>query len=352
MPITVAVGLSGGVDSAVSAHLLKSNGYNVIGVNLVLWRCNQNINSASCCNAKATQDASKIANDLGIQFKVIDAQQTFMDHTVKPMVKDYENGLTPSPCILCNATTKINSLYQAVNGDRSVHLATGHYANTKEIDDQFFITRAKDLKKDQSYFLYRIPKDIIPQIHFPLGGFSTKMEIREIANKIGIHVAAKPDSTDLCMVPGGNISEFLFDFGGLQKKRGPIVYKNMVIGQHNGVWGKTKGQRKGIGLHGTPIPLFVDKVDVNNNVIYVDTIEKISTNDFTIKNELFPGPFYDGMEVVCQVRYRGTCTKAKLYKSDSVVKVLTDDPVVAAPGQHAVFYDLANDVCLGGGEIE
>jgi len=347
----ILIGMSGGVDSAVAAMLLRSD-FNVKAVHLILWRCNENLNSESCCNLQSSIDAGNVAKHLGIGFQVVNAQKRFMEQTVKPMVEAYKAGLTPNACCICNPTTKIDAMYDAVNNDRSYHLATGHYANTVEWAGTHYIARAKNLEKDQSYFLYRLSQDLISKIHFPLGKFETKEEIRIQAEQAGIHIARKPDSTDLCMLPNGGIKAFLMDFVGLMSKPGPILYNGKEIGTHNGIWGKTKGQRRGFGLSGTTDIMFISRVDIDSNTIHVDKWSEILDCTFQIKDVVWHGSqWFDGQLVMMQTRYHAKPVHAKLFSTADGIRVETAQPVLATPGQHAVFYNEANHVCFGGGII-
>lgn len=352
---TILLGMSGGVDSSAAAYLLHKSGNPVMGVHLILWRCNENLNDASCCNLQSSIDAGKVAKDIGIDFKVVNAQKRFMEQTVKPMVEAYQKGLTPNACVICNPTTKIDAMYDAVANDRSYHLATGHYARIQEWDGIFYVARAKNLKKDQSYFLYRLNQGLLSKMHFPLGDFEDKEEIRQIAEKAGIHIARKPDSTDLCMLPNGGIKDFLTDFAGLWSKPGPIMYNGKQIGTHNGVWGKTKGQRRGFGLAGTSESMYIEKVDIDTNTIYVNTANNIMSREFIIRDMVWhPRQLVDGFTASVQTRYHGKISQATLTPiSENSAKVVVDDPVIATPGQHAVFYDSnTNTVCFGGGIID
>ena len=346
----ILVGMSGGVDSAVASMLLRSE-FNVKAVHLIMWRCNENLNTESCCNLQSSIDAGNVAKHLGIDFQVVNAQKRFMEQTVKPMVEAYKAGLTPNACCICNPTTKIDAMYDAVNNDRSYHIATGHYANVVEWNGRFFMARAKNLAKDQSYFLYRLSQELLSKIHFPLGKFETKEEIRQQAEQAGIQVARKPDSTDLCLLPSGGIKAFLEDFAGLWSKPGPIMYKNKEIGTHNGIWGKTKGQRRGFGLSGTSDKMFIQSIDIPTNTIYVDEWRNILSTTIELTDTIWNESILDAAGVLVQTRYHAKPVFARLWESKTGIRVETAIPILATAGQHAVFYDESDRVCLGGGII-
>lgn len=344
--------LSGGVDSATSLALLSDEQkWDLMSVHLILWRCGQNLNETSCCSMQSAIDAKKIANQLGSKFKVIDAQDTFKKKTVANFVKYYEDGLVPNACTFCNSTTKLVSLFSAVDDPDNYNIATGHYARTVEFDDKVFIRRSKNLKKDQSYFLYRLPKNIIDRSIFPLGDFETKEEVRKIASDKNIIVSKKPDSQDLCFLPKEGVAAFLFDYAGLISKKGPIIFNNVVIGEHNGVWGKTIGQRRGFGLSGVSEPLFISHVDVKENTIYVDKLDNIEKDEFYLNDCVLNLPNKNS-DFIIQVRYHSKpilCSITVL--ADNKVRVKLSEKTIVVPGQSGVLYNLQNDVCFGGGVI-
>ena len=346
------VGLSGGVDSATSLALLKDQGVDTLAVHLVLYRCGQNLNETSCCSMQSPIDAGNIAKQLYSPFKVIDAQKLFHDKTIKYTVDEYKKGNTPLACSYCNATTKNIALFSAVDDPDEWNIATGHYARIQEWDGIYYIKRSANLNKDQSYFLYRMNQSILSRISFPLGDFSSKDDVRFIAEKKNIIVAKKPDSQDLCFLPKEGISSFLFDYAGLIPRKGKIVHNGKIIGEHNGIWGKAKGQRRGFGLNGSSEPLYISKIDIEENVIYVDSIDNVMTDSFYIQDEVWHHPQKNGLEVMVQVRYHSKPIKAKVFiNDDGKINIKMSEKVLAVPGQACVCYDLTNTIILGGGVI-
>lgn len=345
----ILVGMSGGVDSSLSAALLKEQGHEVFGVHNLLWSCLENNNPDSCCNLQASIDAANVAKGLDIGFKIVDARDLFMELTVKPMVKSYEMGDTPNSCCLCNQTTKIFALQRAVENPQEWGLATGHYARVIEWDGVFYPARAKNLKKDQSYFLYRLSQDLLSKMMFPLGEFATKEEVRLQSDKRGIIVSQKPDSQDLCMLPKAGVTGFMKDFAGRIPKSGPILYKDQIIGLHDGSI-VVKGQKRGFGnYNANGKTLYVKEYHSDTNTIIMAEMDEITSFTVTVKDPIWRPKFYDGQDVLVQTRYHAEPIKAKVFANGTLYHLNT--PVVAVRGQSLVAYDTSNSICLGGGII-
>jgi tRNA-specific 2-thiouridylase len=338
------VGLSGGVDSSVSALLMLKKGYTVIGCTLRM----QNTEKAN----DAINDASKVADFLNIPFEVIDGVRDFDQYVIDYFADSYKNGLTPNPCVMCNSMIKfkyLNDFRQKKNADI---LSTGHYAKIIH-DTEHKLYQAKDLTRDQSYFLYAIDKEIFEYIEFPLGEYSKK-ETREIARKNGLHVAEKSDSQDVCFIPNGDHVSFVAQRLRIkQNDKGNIVDKRgNILGQHNGVLNYTVGQRKGIGLSGGPF--FVAGINTDKNEIVVTDKKGVKTEKIYLKNVRFINDEFTGNCLV-KVRSAGGKVRAEIFcnfinqeKKEWHVE-LHEDEYGAANGQHCVFYD--NEKVIGGGEV-
>lgn len=340
----VLLGMSGGVDSSVSALLLKKQGYEVIGMTLSLYK-----------NTDDT-DAKKVCEKLNIKHLSIDMKECFKKYVIDNFIECYSNALTPNPCIECNRKLKFGEMYKKAQELGCDYIATGHYAKI-EYDkkfNQYVLKKCINIEKDQSYVLYTLPKEILNKIIFPLGDFASKEEIRTIAKKNNLDIVAnKPDSEDICFIPDGNYKNFLEKNSNLKPKIGNIVLKNgYVLGKHNGLYNYTIGQRKGMGISYKE-PLFVIGFNVLKNELIVGTKEELYSkeaivdklNIFVNDEELF------NKDICVKTRYTKKESKARLEKiEDNKIKIIFNEPERAiTPGQSAVFYN--QDIVLGGGII-
>jgi tRNA-specific 2-thiouridylase len=338
---TVYVGLSGGVDSSVSAALLQEQGYRVVGVYMKNWT--QDIGGVACPWAEDLADARAAAAVLDIPFKVFDFHDEYRQRVVDVMVAEYEAGRTPNPDVLCNQDIKFKLFLETALADGADMIATGHYARTKGGQ----LLMGLDHNKDQTYFLYRVTKEALEKTLFPVGELE-KPEVRRLAEKFRLPTATKPDSQGICFVGEVGIKEFLED--RVKAEPGPVVCGGKTIGQHDGAIFYTIGQRHGLGIGGGK-PYYVTSKDMKTNTVYVTD----DANDLSLEKAEFGleslhwigdepelGKTYD-----VRIRHRGALTKGKLVKGHRIE--LSNPERAVAVGQSAVLYD--EDVVLGGGII-
>jgi tRNA-specific 2-thiouridylase len=341
----VFVGLSGGVDSAVSAALLQQQGFDVTGVFIKIWQPE----FIECTWKEDRLDALRVCAALGIPFRELDLSDEYKRTVVEEMVADYARGVTPNPDVLCNRSIKFGSFAQWAFEQGADIIATGHYARIAHTGNQFQLLRGIDAAKDQSYFLYRLNQKDLARSMFPVGGYH-KTDIRRMAKEFGLPVAQKPDSQGLCFVGDVSMHDFLERYISLQS--GSVVDgAGTVIGTHDGVALYTIGQRHGFTTNDAG-PYYVVKIDAQTNTLHVSRERMDATRvSATISDVswVHAAPTFPA-RVRVQARYHETPVGASLAKSGGEIVATFDAPHIASPGQSLVFYK--DDECIGGGVIQ
>lgn len=346
----VIVGLSGGVDSAVAALLLRQEGYEVVGVTLRTWQSADGQESR-CCEI---DDARETARILGIPYHVFNCTSDFETRVVRPFIDDYIHGLTPNPCVICNRAIKWDRLLYYADLLQADYVATGHYASVVRLDNgRCTVRKALHAEKDQTYMLYRLTQEQLARTLMPLGKFS-KQEVRDLAAQAGIPVAAKPDSQEICFVTDGGYADFIREHAEAELPgEGNFVDENgKILGRHKGIIHYTVGQRKGLGV-ALGVPAYIKKICAEKNEIVLGTADETGCAEILCRSLNFVSiPALDA-PLRCQVkiRYHHPGQPAVLEAAgEDRLKITFDAPVrSAAPGQSAVFYD--DSGCLIGGGI-
>lgn len=352
---SVLIGMSGGVDSSVAAALLKEQGYHVIGATMRLWTYSDSDNTAheGCCAESAVEDARRVCDKLGIDFYVMNFKDMFRDKVVDYFVEEYTHGRTPNPCIACNKYLKFDAMLQKALAMGIDYVATGHYAKIEQDENGKYILRASEAaKKDQSYVLYNFTQHQLSHTLMPLGNYN-KEWVRAKAEELGLNVAHKKDSQEICFVEDNDYARFIMDYSDYKPRKGDILdIDGNVIGEHKGLIYYTVGQRKGIGAYGRP--MFVMKIDADNNTIILG--EKgmefsggLTAYDVNFVSGVFPK---EKMDITAKIRYQASPAQAMLYPLDNgrVKLVFKELQRAVTPGQAVVFYD--GDIVLGGGTVE
>ena len=353
----VVVAMSGGVDSSVVAGIMKQEGYEVTGITLKLYDdAKKSSNGRQCCAGQDIMDAKRVSDQLNIRHEILYYQKKFKTEVIDSFIDSYASGETPIPCVQCNQTVKFRDLFKYAKDLKADALITGHYVvRQKENGNRSSMYRAKDKTRDQSYFLFNTTQEQLDYLRFPLGEIE-KSETRLIASKLGLNVADKPDSQDICFVPNGDYSSVIKKFRPQSFQNGDILDINgKKLGTHDGIINFTIGQRRGIKIAGTN-PLYVIKIDTENNTIIVGTKENLIINKIELRNlNILCDKNELDNEPLVKVRSTGKLLKAKIeiLKERALVKIL-DKETGISPGQACVFYkqDAYGDKILGGGWID
>ena len=366
---TIAVAMSGGVDSSTVAAMLRAEGHTIIGLTMQLWNQRRLAGhegmpeqvTGRCCSLDDVYDARRVAETIGIPYYVVNHEERFERDVVRPFVEEYLAGRTPIPCSLCNNHLKFDQLLIVARQISAEKLATGHYAQVgfDEASGRWLLKRPVDRSKDQTYFLSGLTQEQLSRTLFPLGGM-TKPEVRELARKHSLVIAEKPDSQEICFVPGGDYKRFLDaylaeqgDAGRLEVGGEMITSDGQVIGEHGGVHNFTVGQRKGLGV-ATGSPLYVIQIKNDTRQVVVGRDEELYSR--TLKahrvNLISTAAIHEPMRVAVKIRHKHQPAPAMIESGGAdAVKVTFDEPQRAVtPGQGAVFYD--GDIVVGGGWIE
>lgn len=353
---TVVVGISGGVDSSVTALLLKQQGYNVIGLYMVNWE--EDEDDGVCSAVSDYEDVKRVCNKIGIPYFTVNYSKEYWDNVFKDFLQEYERGRTPNPDVLCNREIKFGPLLDKAMDLGADKVATGHYARVYEKDGKYYLAKAKDKNKDQSYFLNQLSQEQLSRAMFPLADIE-KPEIRRIAKEYDLSNATKKDSTGVCFIGERNFRPFLQKF--LPAHEG--VIKDMqgnVVGKHEGVMFYTLGQRRGLGIGGSATGngdrWFVIDKDIKNNILYVSQgeCEELFSKGLTAINvNWIPEPPKEkDFKCLAKFRYRQPDQRVTVHIRENDVYVEFDERQRAVtPGQFVVFYD-EQENCLGGGEID
>ena len=365
---TIAVAMSGGVDSSTVAAMLRAEGHAVIGLTMQLWNQRRLAGhsgmpesvSGRCCSLDDVYDARRVAETIGIPYYVVNHEERFERDVVRPFVEEYLAGRTPIPCSLCNNHLKFDQLLVVARSIGAERIATGHYAQVSfdETAGRWWLKRPVDRSKDQTYFLFGLTQEQLSRTLFPLGGM-TKPEVRELARTYNLVIAEKPDSQEICFVPGGDYKKFLdayleeqgaearLDVGGEM-----VTASGEVIGEHSGVHNFTVGQRKGLGV-ATGSPLYVIQINNETRQVVVGPDESLYTRSLRARrvNLISVASIEEPMRVAVKIRHKHAPAGAVMEMAgpDEVLVTFDEAQRAVTPGQAAVFYE--GDVVVGGGWI-
>lgn len=353
----VVVGMSGGVDSSVAAYLLREAGYDVVGVTMQIWQDEKpetQEENGGCCGLSAVDDARKVAWDLGIPYYVMNFKGEFKANVMDYFIEEYQRGRTPNPCIACNRYVKWEALLKRSLDIGAEYIATGHYAQIEQLENgRFALKKSATAAKDQTYALYNLTQYQLSHTLMPVGQY-TKDQIREIAGKIQLDVASKPDSQEICFIPDNDYARFIEENTDKKLEEGNFVdLDGNVLGRHKGITHYTVGQRKGLNLS-MGHPVFVVEIRPETNEVVIGNGEDVFSNRLVCDHVNWmavDGLHGEEMQVTAKIRYShpgAVCTIREL--DDGQVECIFETPQRAiTPGQAVVFYD--GDYVVGGGTI-
>jgi len=355
----VIVGMSGGVDSSVTAGLLVEQGYDVVGITLNLWPdldgAPEDSREDACCALGAVEDARRVADRLGIKYYVMNFRDTFEEKVIKDFVREYARGRTPNPCVRCNQYIKFDALLARAAQFGADYVATGHYARVEQDADsgRWLLRKAADPSKDQSYVLYVMTQDRLKHALFPLGQLS-KTETRKLAEEWRLPVANKPESQDICFVPYKRYGEFLERHAPETLQSGPIVdTSGQQVGTHQGIALHTVGQRRGLNL-AMQEPRYVTGLNAATNTVMIGGLDDLLRAECVLDdvNWVKLAEPSEPIRTLARIRYRAELVPATVYTEPGArARVVFDEPQRAVtPGQAVVFYD--GEYVVGGGTIE
>ena len=346
----VVVAMSGGVDSSVCAYILKEQGYEVIGITMKIWQNDDVENDGGCCGLSAVNDARRVADGLGIPYYVFDFQKEFKKNVIDYFISDYFKGRTPNPCIACNRHVKWEAFLEKSLGVEADYIATGHYAKIEKLENGRFTIKASfENKKDQSYALYNLTQFQLEKTLMPLGDYS-KEEIRSIAEKIGLDVANKPDSQEICFIPDNDYGNFIKNNSDYKILPGDFVDTNgKKIGEHKGIVYYTIGQRKGLGAFGKP--MFVKHINPVKNQVMLANHDEVFNNYLVCDdvNMMSVSEINTEIDVLAKTRYSQKLAPAKIkLDGKKIICNFVSPQRAVTPGQAAVFYDELGHIVCGG----
>ncbi|OPJ57290.1 tRNA 2-thiouridine(34) synthase MnmA [Alkalithermobacter paradoxus] len=354
----VMIGMSGGVDSSVAAYLLKEQGYDVIGVTMQIWQNEDEAildSEGGCCSLSAVEDARRVADKIGIPFYVMNFKDIFKEKVIDYFIDEYLKGRTPNPCIACNKYIKFDEFLKRAKKIGCDYVSTGHYAKI-EFDEnlnRYLLKRSVTEEKDQTYALYNMNQYELSHTLMPLG-YYTKDKIREIARQIGLDVANKPDSQEICFVKDNDYAKYVRENTNVKIREGNFVDKNgNVLGKHKGIINYTIGQRKGLGI-ALGKPMFVTDIIPSKNLVVLGEHDEVFSKEL-IASDVNIIPFSQINEPIrakAKIRYSAPPKDATIYsEKNNKIRIVFDEPQRAiTPGQSVVIYD--NDIVVGGGIIE
>ena len=352
----VVVAMSGGVDSSVVAALMKQEGYNVTGITLKLYDdAKPSKEGRQCCAGQDIMDAKRVSEKININHEILYYQKKFKSEVIESFIDSYTAGETPIPCVQCNQTVKFRDLFKYAKDIKADALITGHYVSRIQNNGYANMYRAKDHKRDQSYFLFSTTQEQLNFLRFPLGDID-KSETRSIAKNLNLNVADKPDSQDICFVPNGDYSSVIKKFRPESFKKGEVIdLSGKKIGEHDGIINYTIGQRKGIKISSDK-PLYVINIDAENNTITVGNKENLEIKKIKLRDLNILASKKELDEIInIKVRSTGRLLKAKIKMIKNIAEVeILEKETGISPGQACVFYskDDIGDKVLGGGWID